>query len=184
MDIKEILDIDKNEQVIIEVRRHYFGLLALHLIAGTAIVTLFILLYWSVSNASSMPIDLGAAGYGLLFGFLIMLVGVVELVGDKVYKSNLLVITNENIIQVLQFSLLNRQTSQLNLAKIQDVSVDQVGIIPTMLGYGTIDIETAGEAANFRFPYAPNPDRVAKIIIEAHEDYIRQHPAGHNTYRI
>ncbi len=100
------------------------------------------------------------------------------------YKSNQLVVTNENIIQVLQFSLLNRQVSQLNLAKIQDVSVDQVGIIPLFFKYGTIEIETAGEASNFKFTYTENPNRIAKIIIEAHEDYVRRHPAGHNTYRI
>lgn len=180
----DILELDKNEQIVLSIKRHPIGLIGLHIMSGVAIVTLLVLLYWSVKNADSMPVQLGEAGYGLLFGFLIFLVSMVALVGAKVYRANELVITNENIIQVLQFSLLNRQTSQINLAKIQDVSVDQIGIIPLFFKYGTIEIETAGEAANFRFKYAADPDRVSKIIIEAHEDYIRQHPAGHNTYRI
>ena len=100
------------------------------------------------------------------------------------YRSNQLVVTNENIIQVLQFSLFNRQVSQLNLAKIQDVSVDQAGLIQLYFNFGTISIETAGEAYNFNFPFAEDPNKIAKIIIEAHEDYVRRHPAGHNTYRI
>ena len=128
--------------------------------------------------------DLGAAVWGLLFGLVISLVSLFTYIASRVYQSNQLVVTNENIIQVLQFSLFNRQVSQLNLAKIQDVSVDQVGLVQLYFGYGTIEIETAGEAANFKFPYAEDPNRIAKMIIEAHEDYIRRHPAGHNTYRI
>ena len=138
----------------------------------------------AIRFGGEVNLDLGVGVWSVLFGMILALVALFTYIGGRVYKSNHLVVTNENIIQVLQFSLFNRQVSQLNLAKIQDVSVDQVGLVQAYFGYGTIEIETAGEASNFKFAYAENPTRVAKIIIEAHEDYIRRHPAGHNTYRI
>ncbi len=184
MPTQEILDIDKNEQVIVDVRRHNIGLMLIYVGGIGSIVTLLVTMYLAIAYGDSFDIEIPAFAYGILFGCLIVLVSLFTYVGSRVYKSNQLVVTNENIIQVLQFSLFNRQVSQLNLAKIQDVSVDQKGIVQTFLNYGTIEIETAGEAANFKFPYAEDPNRIAKIIIEAHEDYLRRHPAGHNTYRI
>ena len=93
----------------------------------------------------------------------------------KIYRSNELVITNESIIQVLQHSLFDRKVSQLNLARVQDVTFDQNGFLPTVLGFGTIKIETAGEAQNYNFPLTPDPTKVAKWINEAHEEYINLH---------
>lgn len=184
MATQEILDIDKNEQVILDVRRHHLGLYVIYTGGLFSVVTLLVVMYLAISMGEDALFNIEPAVYGVLFGMLIILVGIFTYIGSRVYKSNQLVVTNENIIQVLQFSLFNRQVSQLNLAKIQDVSADQKGLIQTFFGYGTLEIETAGEAANFKFPYAENPNRIAKIIIEAHEDYIRRHPAGHNTYRI
>lgn len=184
MSTHEILDIDKNEQVIIDARRDPIGLYTIYALSIGSVVMILAALFFSVKLGSEVGLDLSAIVWAVLYGAIVMLVSIFSYIGARVYKSNQLVVTNENIIQVLQFSLFNRQVSQLNLAKIQDVSVDQVGIIQTFFGYGTIEIETAGEAANFRFPYAEDPTRIAKIIIEAHEDYIRRHPAGHNTYRI
>lgn len=184
MATQEILDIDKNEQVILDIRRDPIGLFVINFLGVLSVVALLVALYFAIRYGGEVGLELGGAVWATLFGLIIMLVGMFTYIGGRVYKSNQLVVTNENIIQVLQFSLFNRQVSQLNLAKIQDVSVDQVSLIQLYFGYGTIEIETAGEAANFKFPFAEDPNRVAKIIIEAHEDYIRRHPAGHNTYRI
>ncbi len=184
MPTQEILDIDKNEQIIVDIRRHNIGLYVIYAGGIGSIAALLGVMYLAITHGDSLNVDIPSAVYGLGFGLLILLVALLTYVGERVYKSNQLVVTNENIIQVLQFSLLNRQVSQLNLAKIQDVSVDQKGLLQLFFNYGTIEIETAGEAANFKFPYAENPNKIAKIIIEAHEDYIRRHPAGHNTYRI
>jgi uncharacterized membrane protein YdbT with pleckstrin-like domain len=184
MATQEILDIDKNEQIIIDIRRDPVGLYVIYTLGVLSVVALLLAMFFAIRFGGDIGLDLGEAVWGTLFGLVILLVSLFTYIGARVYKSNQLVVTNENIVQVLQFSLFNRQVSQLNLAKIQDVSADQVGIIQIYFDYGTIEIETAGEAANFKFPYAEDPNRIAKIIIEAHEDYIRRHPAGHNTYRI
>lgn len=173
MPTQEILDLDKNEEVLQEIRRHPLGAIGIYGAAGVSITLMLVLLYIAVS-AEDVLLGLSDAGYGLLFGGLVAFIAFISWVAIHVYNTNELVVTNENIIQVLQYSLFSRQVSQLNLAKIQDVSVDQLGLLSTFFNFGTIEIETAGEAANFRFTYTPNPNRVAKLIIEAHEDYIRR----------
>jgi uncharacterized membrane protein YdbT with pleckstrin-like domain len=182
MIIEQILNLDKDEIILKEIKRHPVGLWGLYIFGIGSIFLLLGLLYWVLHSNSGNFVELSDAGYVGLFGFLIMLFALFTFVGIHVYTRNELVITNENIIQILQFGLFNRQISQLNLAKVQDVSVDQAGILSTFFGYGTLEIETAGEAANFKFRYAPTPNICAKIIIEAHENYVtNENPTGDGT---
>ena len=183
MATQQILDLDKNEEVLQEIRRHPIGLIGIYGVGGLSVVTLLVLLFVLVSVDTPI-LNVSDVGYALIFGTLSVLMMLFTYIGVYVYNRNELVLTNENIIQVLQFSLFNRQVSQLNLTKIQDVSVDQAGLIQTFFKYGTIEIETAGEAANFRFPFAPNPNIAAKMIIEAHEDYVRRHNNGARSFDI
>lgn len=179
MPTQEILALDKDEQILVDVRRHPIGLIFIYGSTILISVGLLVLLFIVVSQSNQL-FNISDEAYGLMAGLLIALTGLFGYIASRIYKSNQLVVTDESIIQVLQFSLLNRQVSQLNIAKVQDVSVDETGLLQTFIGYGTIEIETAGEASNFRFPYAYDANRIAKIIIEAHEDYVQKHPSDSN----
>ncbi len=178
MDTNEILAVDKAEQVIVRTKKHPIGLVVTYISTGLGIAASLAMLFFALRSST----DIGVPDYILIITFtlVIVMIGVVGYISAYVYKQNELVVTNENIIQVLQFGLFNRQTSQLGLAKIQDVSVDQIGLASSFFGYGTIEIETAGEKSNFKFSYAPDPNRIAKIIIEAHEDFMRSQ-ASHRS---
>jgi hypothetical protein len=39
--------------------------------------------------------------------------------------------------------------------------------LATIFGFGTLNIETAGELPNFVFTYCPNPNLIAKELIDA-----------------
>ena len=180
---KELLGIDPDEQVLHEVKRHPFGLFVIYLtgafVFALTVAAAIVLLATDILG--------DVAGRGLVLSGMaavLLLVLLVTYITQMIYKNNELIITNENLVQILQFGLFNRQVSQLNLAKIQDVSVDQVGIIQSGLNFGTIDVETAGEASNFRFPFTPNPNVVAKYIIEAHENYVNNHTSQSPTMRL
>lgn len=181
MAIYDLLDLDPNEHIVLDVRRIKFGLYFIFATGALSAILILIVLFLAVSSNIGGVDDsiLGTAA-----ALAVVTIVIVTYSAEQVYRGNHLVVTNENIIQVLQFSLLNKQVSQLNLAKIQDVSVDQSGIFQTTLGYGTIEIETAGEASNFRFPFVDDPNKAAKIIIEAHEDYTRKLGKSHTGHGI
>jgi hypothetical protein len=88
------------------------------------------------------------------------------------YWQTKIIITSENLIQVLQKDLLHSKTSRLALTDIEDVTAEQHGFLPTLFGYGSLAIETAGEQANFIFTFCPKPNLIAKELIDAKENLI------------
>ena len=103
---------------------------------------------------------------------LIALVSFVMLfVGTKVYWGNRWVVTSDSITQTLQTSLFDIQSSQLSMGNIEDVTVEQDGLLCHMFGYGMLRVETAGEHSKFVFPFCPNPNEYAKKILSTREEF-------------
>ena len=182
MDAKQVLDLDPNEQVIFNVRRHYIGLLAIYLSAIIIEMILLATMFLIINIKDKIGLEsISDTGVTTIFAVLLVIGFIGAIVAARIYRNSQLVLTNENIILVVQFGLFNRQVSQLNLAKVQDVSADQIGILASMFGFGAIDVETAGEAANFHFNYIHDPNKLAKQIIEAHQVYVQTHKPDTNV---
>ena len=82
------------------------------------------------------------------------------------YYLDIDIITNDRIIDINQKGLFGRSVSELDLTRIQDVKSVIKGIIPTILSYGTVTVETAATEENFVFDQVPNPHFVRQRIIE------------------
>ena len=74
-------------------------------------------------------------------------------------------ITNYRIINREQNGLFNRVVSKLELSKVQDVTVEQKGMVTTFLNYGDVFIQTAGEKERFVFEQVGSPFQIAKTIL-------------------
>jgi uncharacterized membrane protein YdbT with pleckstrin-like domain len=81
------------------------------------------------------------------------------------------IVTDQNLIQILQGGLFSRKISRLSVSNVEDVTADQHGFLQTIFGYGTLTVETAGEMKNFIFPYCPNPNKYADQILDARQAY-------------
>jgi hypothetical protein len=101
-------------------------------------------------------------------------------VATIVYWQNEWVVTDDSVTQINQTSLFTREVSQVPIVSLEDVTVDQTGIIQTIFGFGTLKLESAGERSKFQFQYCPNPNNYARLILEAHEEFIRKH--GHQEH--
>jgi uncharacterized membrane protein YdbT with pleckstrin-like domain len=85
-------------------------------------------------------------------------------------------VTNDRILNIEQQGLFSRTVSELDLINIQDVTSEVKGIIPTIFNYGTVHVQTAGEAARFVFEQVPAPERIRQRILEmVTEDKKREH---------
>lgn len=163
--------VEPDEQVVTVIRKHLIGLLIIYLeiIAGlAALITLPILMFPDFLSGGS------AGDYGLLGTALILLLvlGVaIFILATSVYRQSQLILTDKNLIQTLQHAVFNRKVSRLALSDIEDVTFEQKGLIPTLLDYGTLHIETAGELKNFAFKYTPTPDKFAALIIQARQKF-------------
>lgn len=178
---QKILNRDKNEKVVHEVRQHPFGMLTIWLVAAAIVIATLVGLGYLNSNKERLDIE-NISGIlaiaGAVFSVIVILYSMLM---TWLYSQNELIITNENIVEITQKGIFHKDVSQLNLAKIQDVSATHKGIFATIFKYGIITIETAGEKESFQFNYCPNASECAKEVIEAHQKYMLEHPTNINN---
>lgn len=163
------------EKVICEIRRHPIGLIGVYIGAGllgllalvVAVAAPYVLV--DVSQQIRLGVVLGAA-------LMIAAVLLYAYIATIIYKANRWIVTSDSITQITQISLFNKHTSQLSLANLEDVTVEQDGVLQSMFGFGSLRAETAGERSRFTFIFCPNPNEYARKIIGAHEAYIADKP--------
>ncbi|MCA9333021.1 PH domain-containing protein [Candidatus Saccharibacteria bacterium] len=169
----KLIEFDEDEILIDEIRKHPFGLFIIYMTGfaiGLSVLVVFFILP-SLIKGDEFGIDISA--YTPIFMFLGLIMFVLTFIGTMIgahlYKNDVIVITNEKIAQVIYKTIFNRKISQLSIGDVQDVTVTQEGILPRIFRYGTIVIETAGEQANYKFTYVPDPYKHAKSIVGSHE---------------
>lgn len=169
--------IDPDEKHIVTVRRHPFGIFALYVQVAFGFLAAGGLAAYLLPSA--LDREENADIYNLLGGaFLLLLVFMVLIlfVATVIYYQSKLVVTDRTITQITQDGLFNRKVSQLGVANIEDVTANRRGIFQSMLNFGILTIETAGEQENFHYYFCPDPDHYAKLIFDTREAFLSKHP--------
>lgn len=181
-----IQSINETETKLLDTKRHPFGLILLYIQTivglGFAIGLMFVLLPSVITQADDKKDEVIAvlsviAFVGTVLGALFLLLA------SYIYRANRLIATNLSVTQVTQIGLFNRKVSEITMANVEDVTSHKQGIFPTIFNFGTVKVETAGEQNNFIFTYCPNPDNVAKAVLDAREQFMsrrnQQRSGGH-----
>jgi uncharacterized membrane protein YdbT with pleckstrin-like domain len=100
------------------------------------------------------------------YGLLVVPVGVLLLTIRLHLKQHFEVLTIGGGRLRYETGMLSKSTRTMDIAKIQDVRVDQ-SLIQRMLGTGSISIETAGETGGLTMANIDQPQTVADYILEA-----------------
>ena len=166
------------EQIICEIKRHPAGMMGIYAISGTIIVALALLVL-VVAPAAFSANRSSVIGFGMAIFLMAtcLIVGFV-FIANKIYWGNSWVVSSDSITQISQTSLFHKQSSQLSLGNLEDVTSDQQGVLAQMFGFGTIKAETAGERSKFTFIYCPNPNYYAQKILAAREAFEQGHRGG------
>ncbi len=77
------------------------------------------------------------------------------------------VLTDQRVIAIEQRGLFARTVSEFDLSRIQDVTIEVHGIIPTIFNYGNLVARTASEHENFVFKQIGRPHEVKDALIQA-----------------
>lgn len=163
------------ERVVCEITRHPFGLIGLYVVSGllaAAVLAAAVLAphyLTSLTSQIKMGIVAGAA-------IVLAMIALYTYVAVVVYRGNRWIVTTDSLTQISQVSLFRKQTSQLSLANLEDVTIEQDGLIPSLFGFGRLRAETAGERSKFVFEFCPKPAENARQIIAVHEAYIAERP--------
>lgn len=91
------------------------------------------------------------------------------------YWLDMWILTNQRIINIEQNGLFSRTTSELRLYRVQDVTAEVNGFVKTILDFGMVYVQTAGEKVYFTFEDVPHPNQIAKNVLELAELDRKEH---------
>lgn len=159
----------KGEVLIFEVKRHPIGIIMIYVISVLMLLLVAAVIYGAshIGSAGSSK-QVNQIG-GVVFLILAVISVVYSLIATKVYWSNKWVVTSDSLTQIGGSSLFSRQSSQLSLHSLEDVTVEQNGIFTHIFNYGVLRAETAGERSKFMFIFCPNPNFYAQQLLAARE---------------
>lgn len=160
------------EQVVCEIKRHPIGIIGTYITAAFLVVIAGVLAF-VVAPAFVTTIDksrLLSIG-GLVFIVVTLFALLFVWIANTVYRGNRWIVTTDSITQITQRSLFDKQSSQLSLANLEDITAEQNGVFAHMYNYGVIRAETAGERSKFYMTYCPNPNYYAQQILDAREKF-------------
>lgn len=172
---KGIEGIEPGEHPITIIKKHPFGIIVVYLMATVGFIAalgLVLLLLPDLLNGGTVPQstkDLFVVG-GIAA---VVLMAVILLVATYLYFHNEIIVTDKSLTQVMQHGLFTRQVSELSLADIEDVTSVKHGIIATILDYGELRVETAGEQNNFKFTYCPKPNYYGRMLLDARNQFLK-----------
>ena len=158
----------EGERVVYEIRRHWYVL-----VVESLFLALFLFIPWLIF------LGLDIAGFHLsikevsLFFFVALIWLFVTWITFMViwtnYYLDVWIVTNKRIIDIEQYGLFSRDVSEFRLDRIQDVTIEVKGILPTLLHFGNIHVQTAGETHKFIIKNVPKPYRVRDVLIKEHD---------------
>jgi len=160
----------ENEQIRLITRPHWMVFLQ-KLIVWLMFVAILIVGDWALRTYAPVFHTEPYVNYINLFRsvYLILLV-LGLLILWVMYYLNMQIVTNERIVDITQTSLIDHTISELHLSRIEDVTAEIKGILPTFFDYGNVYVQTAGETERFTFDKVPNPTAVEKLILDLYEN--------------
>jgi uncharacterized membrane protein YdbT with pleckstrin-like domain len=144
-----MLRINLNENVLAVYRRHW--IILFRDISIIILLGLFILLIKVVAK-KFIPGAFVAPWHQIFFWITVLFyhaLWIAFFTRFADYWLDAWILTNERIIDIEQKGLFSREVSEFKLDKIQDVSIDVSGVIPTLFHYGSVQIQTAGFEREF-----------------------------------
>ena len=151
---------DRKEKIVLLLRRHFLTNLSWIVVA--ILMLLLPMAFWFLPLANFLPLRFQI----VLILMWYMFVAVFVFENFLTWYYNVYIVTDERIVDVDFYSLIYKKVSQAKIDNIQDVTFVMGGLARSMMNFGDVFIQTAGEQREFDFNDVPRPDVVAKLINE------------------
>ena len=154
------------EEIILLLRRHWLVLLFKFFPLIFILIGIVILHILASGVIGFLNLGIDMLFIRLAESFLFMIFWVAFFIVWIDYYLDVWIVTTQRIINIEQAGLFSRQISELEHSKIQDVTSEVKGLIPTLFQHGYVYVQTAGEKARFTFKQVPDPVKVRNIIMQ------------------
>ena len=166
----EYFKLDPDEKEIAKFRKHWWVIASemgfLFLFAAAPIFILF-----SFNFTFSPKLILFLIMLYIAWIFLLWITGFIIWTN---YYLDVWILTNKRLIDIDQKSLFSRDIATLRLENIQDVKIEIMGIINSILKIGNIHIQTAAQSKEFLMRNIKNPEIAKEFINQAHQQKIEE----------
>lgn len=149
---------EKKEEIILLLRRHWITNLPWLIGAVFMILAPLFLKFFPFLDFLPWRYQLMA----VVIWYMLALVFIFEKFLSWVFNVNL--VTDERIVDIDFYSLIYKEISHCKIDRIQDVTYRTGGVIRTIVDYGDVIIQTAGEEPVFEFKAIPKPASVVRKI--------------------
>lgn len=164
----EKIQLDDDEQIILQVRKHWFVLCTQIIgIVFVALLPLIFIVTITQIDVIASRISLNSTLLVTLYTGWLILQWMAFFAIWTNYYLDVWIVTNKRLIAVDQRGFFSRTMASFRLERMQDISVSVSGIIQTFLDYGTLEIQTAGEVGQFKVTGMPKPTEIKSTIINA-----------------
>jgi len=150
------------ETTVLVTRKHWFVLFFPMLILLFLAFMPFII-YFFISSAS---------WYGIissLFWFLVaayfLILWSLAFYNIMIYLLNTVMVTDKRVIENKQEGFFRHTSNEVELDKIQDITVKVFGPFAEFLDFGDIEIQSAGAQPKFYFKQLPHPQKIKEAIM-------------------
>lgn len=161
------------EEVIVFLRRHWLVIFLQFLVFLILALIPLAIAFWAAPFIERF-------GLSSLFNFMVVLYFLFWWLAlfyrITMYLLDTWLVTDHRIIDSEQHGFFNRTVAELNLSRIQDVSVKVSGLLPTFIDFGDLEVQTAGAENKFMFKQVPHPVKVKDAILKAHNAFVAKHP--------
>jgi hypothetical protein len=173
-----------DETISITVRKHWFAFLReLVPLVFLSVLPFFLFVGWEALVAGgaigardmSLSLPPQAALFCFMAWALIMWMRLFVIWSD--HYLDMWIVTDKRVIDVEQVGFFRHKNVSCELHNIQNITIETKGFYSTVLDFGTIDVETAGETANITIRDIPKPEHLRQIIVE----HIEEHRKKMNT---
>ena len=156
------------EKIFLLIRKHWFNYLIFVFLAILMLVPVIVIIFYLSENSNQVSVNTTVFLIIITSGALLLTVAI-ELYGFVDYYLDIYIVTDQRLVDISQNGLFSRDISELQIRQVQDVSAHVEGFFDTLLHFGDVYIQTAGDRENFIFSSIPHPYSVSKQIIDLHE---------------
>ncbi len=169
------MTLDPNEEVVHVYHRHIISYIPIVVATAIVLAVSFFAEAWLTANTAIFSSIVSASTITMVIMLLDLLMILVAVAAFFIFRQNRLILTNIHLIEITQSGLFGRELSKFSLDELQDAKGTRQGVLPTLLNYGEVLIQTAGERDNFLFRPVGSPLEAAEAINDMHESFERAH---------
>ncbi|MEX0877259.1 MAG: PH domain-containing protein [Candidatus Spechtbacterales bacterium] len=170
-----MIDLLEGEKIVLQKRRHWYALATES--SGLFLMALVPVLLILLGMSSPAVREIMTANWNLILfmaSVWLLMVWMIFFVVWTNYYLDVLVVTNYRLIDIEQKGLFARDMAEVHLSRIQDVKVEVVGLLASLMDFGDIHVQTAGAEREVVITRIEHPHKVRDMISQYHMEVLNK----------